>query len=115
MITINNLSEATEQEVFNQVAKHLLDQNEKSMSYSVCSYRGENNLMCAAGCLIPDDEYTEELEGNGWKDLTRTFLYPSEHSELIQELQDVHDSYEVEEWKEKLFGVAEKFGLEFNF
>lgn len=32
---------------------------------SPCRYRGDDGTMCAVGCLIPDDHYSEYLEGMG--------------------------------------------------
>lgn len=54
----------TEQEIFTKVATHLLAQMARSRSGDdgVCLYRGDNGLQCAAGCLIPDELYSEALE-----------------------------------------------------
>lgn len=51
------------QEVFDKVVNHLLTQNQKSIDESSqCMYRGINGLMCAVGCLIPDEFYNKDLE-----------------------------------------------------
>jgi len=56
------------QDIFNTVALHLLAQKAKAttaredLSYS-CRYRTASGLKCAVGCLIPDELYTESLEG----------------------------------------------------
>ena len=72
MITLKTLPQATAQEVFDQVAKHLLTQMKKSVakraaesasdSKDYCMYRGFDGTKCAAGCLISDDEYKPEFE-----------------------------------------------------
>ena len=53
----------TKQEVFDKVATHLLTQNKRSLEDTSCVYRAKDGSMCAAGCLIPDEEYTPALEG----------------------------------------------------
>lgn len=65
-ITLKNLHEATEQQVFDQVAGHLLTQKEVLPS-PACFYRGPNGLKCAAGCLIANDEYMPEEFNLEWK------------------------------------------------
>lgn len=118
MITLKTLPQATAQEVFDQVTRHLLTQLEsaKSTTWS-CKYRLEQSghvLRCAAGCLIADDEYSEKFEGESWEFLTGHELVPSAHRDLIMSLQKVHDSYLVSEWPEQLRQLAEDYGLQYN-
>ena len=112
MITLATLPQATEQEVFDQAAKHLLTQNTKSTVGDVnCRYRGENGLMCAAGCFISDDEYDPEMEGEIWQEL---ILAPNKHKELINDLQIIHDDCLVEDWESELVDLAKGYDLIFN-
>lgn len=111
MITLKTLPQATEQEVFNQVAVHLLTQNDKSFIDGGCAYRGDNNLKCAAGCLIADDEYDEKMEDLDWYNMTLYGHAPKEHRSIIHRLQKVHDNYHPREWKQLLKGVAHAHGL----
>lgn len=101
MITLATLKDATSQQVFDHVAKHLLTQNMQSARNGNCKYRGDGGLMCAAGCLMSDDEYAEinkrheidVLHGKNWGFLSDcTDAVPEIHSSLIQDLQIVHDS-----------------------
>ena len=51
MITLATLSQATEQEVFDQVAVHLMTQGEKSSTGATCRYRwngltGHGSILC---------------------------------------------------------------------
>jgi hypothetical protein len=112
----------TEQEVFDKVAEHLLTQNAQSLGPSstkpngMCAYRGNNGLMCAAGCLIPDDKYKTKMEEFGWDVLVKSGRVPSSNFEmLIVRLQNLHDNFPVVEWKKKLKAIAEQHNLEFKF
>src|SRR5690242_10932731 len=108
-ITLATLEEATEQEVFDQVVTHLLTQKRKSVGQDKlglgndCVYRGEDGTMCAAGCIISNEEYNEELfEGYSWTTLCDKDIVPKKHMTLISNLQFIHDKCEVKEWKSKL-------------
>lgn len=104
VITLVNLAESTPMEVFQFVEHHLLTQNAKSKRFEkgICYYRGNNDLKCAAGCLISDDEYTSEFEENNWSTLVRKKQVPAAHSKLIRELQLIHDDVLVDSWKHHL-------------
>ena len=102
----------TKQRVFNKVVRHLLTQNKASVIGSVCRYRGHNGLMCAAGCLIPDENYYNSMENIKWRTLVQDGDVPSNHKDLILSLQDVHDIFGVEEWPEKLNEIAKKYNLD---
>lgn len=113
-ITLATLAQATEQEVFDQVASHLLTQKKRSLAIEIsdgCVYRGEGGMSCAAGCLISDEEYDEVFEFKSWTGLVREKMVPDVHSKLITTLQDVHDGCEVKNWREKLDLVADIFKL----
>ena len=94
MITLKSLTSATEQQVFDHVATHLLNQGRPSYSseHHMCAYRGDGGLKCAAGCLIADDEYDIKMEVNSWEDLVDSLsTVPVAHKEMIGDLQHVHD------------------------
>jgi hypothetical protein len=113
MITLKTLPQATAQQVFDQVATHLLTQNAKSYDESLeaCVYKGPNNLSCAAGCLIANDEYNINFEEKGWGTLIEDYYVPATHQYLITELQILHDQKCVEEWPETLWKVAMQYEL----
>ena len=111
MITLATLPQATEQEIFDQAVKHLLTQNAVSTgSDGSCKYRGDNGLICAAGCFISDDEYGPEMEGKNWGSLST----PQKHIELISDLQIIHDDCLVEDWESELVDLAKGYDLIFN-
>lgn len=111
MITLKTLAQATEQEVFNQVVRHLLIQNKRSLIGSDCAYRSPEGLRCAAGCLIADDEYQHDLEGLTWFALIDHRMVPDYHSDLILALQKVHDGCDPKTWRQELERVAASHGL----
>lgn len=109
MITLKTLPEATAQEVFDQVAKHLLTQNKTSYSddaVGICAYRGSEGLKCAAGCIIADDEYNPSWEQQGWTVLVDSRVVPLKHHDLIRSLQLIHDDYDTDRWRELLDELA---------
>ena len=116
MITLKTLPQATAQEVFEQVAKHLIKQNAKAQNdYKSCKYR-HGDLKCAAGCLIAEDEYNEDImECNGWGRLVTRDIVPENHDDLICDLQKVHDKKETNTWKEELIKVATEHNLDYSF
>ena len=111
-----------QQEIFDKVATHLIAQGKQSLMISndeACAYRGTNGNMCAAGCLIPDDEYSPEFEGMPWdciaQEVPSFANAPFEVHHLISSLQTVHDCEafweDTETLKEALYDVANRYGL----
>lgn len=125
------MNEMTAQEVFTKVVEHLRKQGCKSRedvsqdpSYNgecqyLCLYRGPNNTMCAAGCLIEDDEYQSWMERNGIQNLLENVdclaslierIKP--HLHLVAVLQDTHDCFAVEDWERQFQYIAKNKGLQ---
>lgn len=114
-VDIHNLADCTEQEVFDFIANHLLTQNRQSVNENGrCLYRYEN-LKCAAGCLIPDSDYSFGLEGTDWRGVRDRLSLSFAHSLLILSLQNLHDTYPVEDWKPELKHLALLHDLEWKF
>jgi hypothetical protein len=112
MISLQTLHKATAQEVFDQVASHLLTQKSKSQDDELsCRYRGNDGTSCAAGCLISDSEYNEIMEGQTWQTLVYNKRAPDAHMYLIAELQAAHDNAAEGLWKLQLELVAKNNGL----
>lgn len=112
--------EMTAQEVFDTVATHLLTQNKASIGKlqnkcgTICMYRNDHGLKCAAGCLISDDEYSISLEGKtvnkdgglGFPNRVKNNL------KLVCDLQIVHDNFSSDKWPGKLREVASQNKLD---
>lgn len=114
----------TKQEIFSKVKKHLLAQGKKSLTGTVCGYRGEDNTQCAIGCLIPDNEYDVEMEGNSARRLLLRYekleklILPSDLNKedgriFLTQLQEIHDSYCISTWKHALKCFANEKKLEY--
>ena len=114
MITLKTLNKATAQEVFDQIAIHLLKQNSKCSgdeSLDLCRYR-HGELKCAAGYLIAEDEYKDQMETKTWSRLIDLGLVPDNpHTAIISRLQHMHDDFDVEDWKSVLREIADMFEL----
>lgn len=108
VVTLANLAECTDQEVFDHVSYRMAQQHwQQSMASNgagdqVCTYRGTKSRCCAAGCCITDAEYRAmtdpedaysgfHVEGSGWSDLVYAERVPAAHEALISRLQNAHD------------------------
>lgn len=103
-------------EIFEIVEKHMLTQKDKSyyidpVGELSCAYRGMGKLKCAVGCLITEEAYTPELEGQGVlfdEDVHRALekslgINPSKGLlGLLDDLQSIHDARPVKAWKAEL-------------
>lgn len=127
------------QDLYNVVKTHLLAQLKKSIRLNsqgelICAYRGDNGLSCALGCLIPDEAYHPDIEGetpylinlNDADSDTGTF--PRRYTQwigingsdanlgmldLMTTLQGIHDNMDLEpkQWDNSLEHTATRFGL----
>lgn len=112
MITLSNIHEFTDQEIFDYATEQLLIQNKRSGNDTRCFYRSSDGSKCAVGLLL--DEYLEifdfykkdfDIEGNAkWFSMPlRSILieyYPNAlpKLELLKVLQVFHDYIGVNEW-----------------
>jgi len=92
----------TNQEIFEKVTMHLLVQKKRSVLYpedrglgANCAYRGVFDLKCAVGVLIPDEEYSSEMENIDARTLMEGPLCPPAlrecNADLLYDLQKAHD------------------------
>jgi hypothetical protein len=124
-----NLDEEA-QDIFNRVKNHLLTQKTQSNGGNFtnsCAYRGKNNTTCAVGCLIPDELYVATIENATVLNSIRkndlkydnakklheilTKLGLIKHYKLLQDLQNIHDSYSVNNWEYALKCCANRHNL----
>jgi hypothetical protein len=130
-ITLATLNDATPQQVFDQVATHLMKQGLVSRTEYGCKYRAMNEktgetLKCAVGCLMSDAEYSPMMENISWRHLRdqpelTTPVLPSRHDDLLSSLQNIHDGIPAAftlqksrtraHWAQKLTAFAARNGL----
>lgn len=107
----------TKQQTFDIVSRHLIRQNAKSRDgKGDCLYRDSNGNRCAAGCLIPDDRYSANLDGNTVyaSKIEYLFVDLGHDIDILKDLQEIHDSYDVEKWREELRLCAISHNLKFT-
>jgi hypothetical protein len=109
-----NIELKTDYDVFNYVKEHLLNQNQRSLDpWSLqCQYRSQTEdgkvLMCAVGCLIDEDLYSEKIENlsasneDVMKAIRGSITNWKVNSDMLGELQNIHDEYEPDNWSLKL-------------
>lgn len=116
----------TAQEIFNIAVGVLLKQNKQSYARGMCYYRLPQEdgtcLKCAVGMIIPDEEYSEDIESKligglfGKRYFSTEFeKILSEHEGLLVSLQSVHDGYAVKLWRDEFQQIASEHGLEWKF
>lgn len=112
--TIQGFELLNAQTVFDMSKEHLLKQGRASVIEPLgCRYRSGKGLMCAAGIFLRP-EATAECEGMGWLTLRNEGMVPSKHSELVGDLQLIHDNTPPDDWKAQLKALAAERGLVYN-
>lgn len=111
------------QEVFDKVATHLIKQGEactephKGSVIPTCLYRNSKGQKCAAGALILDEHYSEDLETNL---VTETIVEQAliasgvnpDDLELVERLQSIHDEEDVDAWERALVAAGHEYDLD---
>jgi hypothetical protein len=114
----------TPRQIMERVRAHLLTQNKRSVDEDDhCRWRverpGHVTLMCAVGCLIPEELYTAKMERVStlealfacYPDVADAIGATDNNTQLLYELQSVHDHYGPSLWPAALRNVAIKFGI----
>jgi hypothetical protein len=109
----------TKQETFDIVINHLRKQGCKAESPGGgCLYRGLNGTKCAAGILIPDADYVEDMDLDGEIRNNHAVQYILDRDghdiDLVEELQDLHDMRAVEDWEGYASDTATTYGLTYT-
>lgn len=85
------------QETFDYVIKHLYTQGKPALNNDgECMYRTSEGLMCAVGCLIPDNLYNENMEFTEIMEVSRKYKVPENvelYREMLLSLQRIHDRW----------------------
>jgi len=130
----------TNQEAFDRVAKHLLQQTTRSFR-KTCKYAGPDGNACAIGCLLPRPlaEQLDDLDNTDWVSVVNTAklfnnsvfeeskaarealdLLDGVNNRLLVDLQRLHDNTFLRDEEGKhvlrqgLREIAEKYNLMFS-
>lgn len=121
------LATASEQEIFDFIASHLLRQGEKAENDNGdCLYRMKNDdgvtIKCAIGACISDKKYKAEiykLEGENVSAIAHLFgLQDSIDSiriNFLDKMQAIHDEHAPYFWETELSIFAKAHKLSFDF
>jgi hypothetical protein len=126
----------TEQELFNESAKHLLTQNTTAILKNEGAAYRQNGKSCPIGHLIHDKDYSTAIESVpvrylnkqnqeiphymflGVKALKKALENANINTEnkktieLLSKLQNVHDAFGTWEWIERLTSIANEHQLD---
>lgn len=107
------------------VACHLAAQNCVSIRGGICRYRHPAGLACAVGCLVDDesavtldDDSVFFVRGGAIGERTPTAiavvdnLFAAHDPALLADLQRLHDTHQVEDWREAGARLAEEHGVD---
>lgn len=119
------------QQIFDTVVNHLRTQKVPAYSQADCqntgcAYKNNRGQKCAVGCLVPENEYSEQLE---MKTITQWFeckiapptiqkMFDEGHRFLLARLQMIHDcGYSVnnpDSWEQEFRVCARDFKLQYS-
>lgn len=117
-ITLSTLHKFSFQQIFEKIANHLINQNERSEDEENCRYK-QGELKCGAGCLISEEEYKsiEFIEGKAFtqSNFEKFKNITPKHFYIIRSLQIIHDKKAISDWKKELINFAKKEELKHDF
>ena len=107
------------QQIYDTAARHLLTQNKKALNVAgSCRYHSDDGYKCAIGCLIPDELYRTEMEGEDIEGLLiiepklePILLNDGNNLDFLEELQIIHDCIFPEKWEKELRKFAKRYNL----
>jgi hypothetical protein len=124
----------TNQEAFDRVVTGLRKQGQRSANGLICRYRSSKGFRCSVGMLITDEFYDPAFENISiivrhaarpilksgdpfYQEKVDRFFemlkkaLPGVSLDLLEDLQNVHDTYNVEMWEGGFKIVALKYNL----
>lgn len=108
------------QAVFDKIRRHLKKQGRRSEKLPLfCAYRNEDGLKCAIGCLITDEFYTQNLEGQAieanavLKAVAASLgtTLSKKDKDFLGELQTIHDEVHPDDWEDRFEDLADRYDL----
>lgn len=114
----------TPQEIFEAAVNHMVTMGRRSGYFDgdnkfKCCYRTEHGDKCVAGLFIPDECYTEGMEGRTISDVLiwhrELPAWMHENWRLLGRLQLIHDRDRWDHIERGFRAVAEDFNLDVGF
>lgn len=116
------------QGIYDKIVNHLRKQGKPSIDLTgYCAYRGTDGLSCAVGCLISDDAYNPDIEGDSARSSkVEEALIASgipmnipKVSIFLHEMQKIHDGLPYADQdmplvEDSFKGVCKAFNLEYS-
>lgn len=110
-----------DQIAFDMAFTHLAQQGVPSYDEDedCCRYRMEGGRMCGIGPLIPDGEYSSDMEGHGVGEIKseaivraiRLKVGGDPNLGLLREIQRIHDQDHFRDWKSSAAALAKTHNL----
>lgn len=110
----------TKQEILDKVCERAKDPRKAKANRhekdTLCAYRAKDGLKCFVGALLPDELYSPTLEGQSACSLPLPVVdyFGPANMGFLDDLQQVHDQWEPEEWEARLRLIAKEHGLEYR-
>jgi hypothetical protein len=88
-----------------------------------CAYRGANGTKCAAGFFIPDELYSEEIEGKSLRaeSVSQLECFTEKSLSLLRAMQVAHDISSdypdnfMEQFRNRMRSIADYFELDDSY
>jgi hypothetical protein len=107
----------TDQEVFNNALFGLRLQGKPCLQGTSCMYR-HYKMRCAVGFSIDDKHYDTSFEDSGADDLVSRGVFPEDQQELLEAIQNAHDStFKAQgkhDWECEMSTIAQAHALKYE-
>lgn len=107
------IKECTAQELFDMMANRLM--NNIGVGGNYCDHDINGHMFCVLGAFMSREELDEiirhDLNSTPWMEMVEDNIFPSKHSDLLQDLQVINDNVPEEQRLIELLRLAETTGL----
>ena len=113
---------------FDFVMKSMIEQGRPSLNVGingtlVCAYRCENGTKCAAGFFIPDELYSENIEGTSLlgESVYQLECFKGKSLSLLRAMQQAHDTSSEDpnnfmgQFRNRMRSIADTFDLDDSY
>lgn len=115
LLTIENFTKLTHQQMFDMAAEKVAQNRKPSMRDGTCCYAG---LGCAASVFLKEDKRAEADLAGDWGSVVAAGYAPPHLKTFILKLQQAHDTAAEKApelfltyWKDFMLDIAEEYSL----